>query len=345
VRPKTFVVVLAVTAVSVIAAGYAVVSEDLSTAAAAGASTPVFPDLLAHANDVQSITIVDAKGKATLQRQNGKWVYAEKGGYPAATDRIIKLAAGLANLRYLEPKTDQPDRYGRLEVEDVDKKDAKSRLVTLAGADGKPLASLLIGKANYTLGDNAPGGVYVRVPGEARAWLAEGSIDLPDDKIDWVPRSVIDVKDIAVQRIVFQPAGTPELSVAKADRAAKDFTLAPLPAGKMADPDAVARLGGAFGGLMLDDVRTDDATVKSVAAGAAELTTFDGVTVHADLLSIDSAIWLRLKAAGAEGTDAGKQAKTINDAVAGWLFKIPQFKSSLLQPKVDDYLKKGDGTS
>src|SRR5262249_41299975 len=162
-RPKTFVAVLAVTAISVVAAGYAVVSQSLTTTSAAGSNTAVFPDLLAHANDVQSITIVDAKGKATLQRQNGKWVYAEKDGYPAATEKIIKLAAALANLRYLEPKTDQLDRYGRLEVEDVDQKDAKSHLVTLAGGDGKPLASIIVGKQNYTLGDNSPGSIYVRV--------------------------------------------------------------------------------------------------------------------------------------------------------------------------------------
>jgi len=342
-RPKTFVAVLAVTAVSVAAAGYAVVSQSLSTSPVAGANTAVFPDLLAHANEVQSITIVDAKGKATLQRQNGKWTYAEKGGYPAATDKIVKLAAALANLRYLEPKTDQPDRYGRLEVEDVDQKDAKSHLVTLAGADGKALASIIVGKQNYTLGDNSPGGVYVRIPGQPQAWLAEGSVDLPDDKIDWIARSVIDVKDADVQRVDFRPVGIPELTVTKADRAAKEFTLAPLPEGKTADPDAVARLGGAFGNVTLDDVRTDDATVKPVMAGKVDLTTFDGITVHADLLSIDNAVWLRLKASGAEGnSDAGKQVKTINDAVGGWLFKIPQFKSSLLQPKVDDYLKKGE---
>ena len=341
-KPRTFAVVLALTAVSVVAAGYAVVSQSRSTIVAAGTNEPVFPDLLAHANDIQSITIADAKGKTTLQRQNGKWVDVEKGGYPAATDKIVKLAASLANLRKLEPKTDQPDRYARLEVEDVGQKDAKSHLVTVADKDGKPLASLIIGKPNYTLGDTSQGGIYVRLPGDPHAWLTEGTVDLPDDRIDWLPRSVIDLKDADIQRVVFQPAGLPELTIGKADRTAKEFTLAPLPDGKTADPDAVARLAGAFSGVMLDDVRTDDPSIKSFAAGVADATTFSGVTVHAELLSIDNAVWLRLKASGAEGSDAAKQAKTINDTVGGWLFKIPQFKSALLQPKVDDYLKKGE---
>jgi len=45
---------------------------------------------------------------------------------------------------------------------------------------------------------------------------------------------------------------------------------------------------------------------------------------------------------GADGS-APPEAKTINDRVAGWLFKLPQFKASLLQPKIDDFLKKPEG--
>ena len=87
--------------------------------------------------------------------------------------------AGLADLRLLEAKTDQADRHARLEVEDITAKDAKSRQVTLAGADGKPLADLIVGKQNYTSDLNGLRGVYVRKPGNAQAWLAQGSVELP----------------------------------------------------------------------------------------------------------------------------------------------------------------------
>jgi hypothetical protein len=37
--------------------------------------------------------------------------------------------------------------------------------------------------------------------------------------------------------------------------------------------------------------------------------------------------------------------KAINDRVAGWLYKLPDYKIPMLQPKIDDLLKKSDGTS
>ncbi|MGH6960849.1 MAG: hypothetical protein ACREE7_10215, partial [Dongiaceae bacterium] len=97
--------------------------------------------------------------------------------------------------------------------------------------------------------------------------------------------------------------------------------------------------------VSLDDVRADKDTDRAVKAGAAEAATFDGLTLKAELLAMDGGTWLRLTASAAEGSGAAAEAKTINDRVAGWLFKLPQFKAALLQPKIDDYLRKPDGQS
>jgi uncharacterized protein DUF4340 len=342
-KPTTFIVLLAGAAVSVVAAGYAVVSESRIQAPAVAGGAPVFGDLLAHANDVQSVTVASASGKFTIARKGDGWALAEKDNYPVVADKLRQLVAGLADLRLLEAKTDQPDRHARLEVEDITVKDAKSRQVTLAGADGKPLADLIVGKQNYTSDLNGLRGIYVRKPGNAQAWLAQGSVELPTAAVDWVDRTVVNVAEDKIQRLQFEPTGAPALTVSKADKAAADFALAPLPEGKSADPDALKRLTEVFTAVELDDVRADKDTDKAVKAGAAEAATFDGLTLMAELLAMDGGTWLRLKAAAAEGSAAAAEAKTINDRVAGWLFKLPQFKAALLQPKVDDFLKKPEG--
>src|SRR5882672_5139173 len=172
-KPTTFLVLLAATAVSVVAAGYAVVSESRIQAPAIAGGKPVFGDLLAHANDVESVT-----GKFAIARKGGGWALAEKDDYPVAADKLRQLVAGLADLRLLEAKTDQPDRYARLDVEDIAAKDAKSKQVMLAGAGGKPLATLIVGKQNFTSDLNGLHGVYVRKPGTAQAWLAQGAVEL-----------------------------------------------------------------------------------------------------------------------------------------------------------------------
>ena len=342
-KPTTFLVVLAATAASVVAAGYAVVSESRIQAPAAASGAPVFGDLLARANDVQSVTVASASGKFTIARKGDGWALAEKDGYPVAADKLRQLVAGLADLRLLEAKTDQPDRHARLEVEDIAAKDSKSKQVTLAGADGKLLADLIVGKQNNTSDFNGLRGIYVRKPGSAQAWLAQGSVEVPTAAVDWVDRTVVDVTEDKIQRLQFEPTAAPALTVSKADKTAADFTLAPLPEGKSADPDALKRLTEVFTAVELDDVRADKDTDKAVKAGAAEAATFDGLTLKAELLVMDGGTWLRLKASAAEGSAAAAEAKTINDRVAGWLYKLPQFKAALLQPKVDDFLKKPEG--
>ena len=342
-KPTTFLVVLAATAVSVVAAGYAVVSESRIQAPAAASGAPVFGDLLARANDVQSVTVASASGKFTIARKGDGWALAEKDGYPVAADKLRQLVAGLADLRLLEAKTDQPDRHARLEVEDIAAKDAKSKQVTLAGADGKLLADLIVGKQNNTSDFNGLRGIYVRKPGNAQAWLAQGLVEVPTAAVDWVDRTVVNVAEDKIQRLQFEPTAAPALTVSKADKAAADFTLAPLPEGKSADPDALKRLTEVFTAVELDDVRADKDTDKAVKAGAAEGATFDGLTLKAELLVMDGGTWLRLKASAAEGSAAAAEATTINDRVAGWLYKLPQFKAALLQPKVDDFLKKPEG--
>jgi hypothetical protein len=342
-RPTTFIVLLAVTAVSVVGAGYAVIKESRIQAPVAAGGAPVFGGLLAHANDLQSATIASASGKFTIVRKGDGWALAEKDGYPVLADKLRQAVAGLADLRLLEAKTDQPERYGRLEVEDLTAKDAKSKQVTLVGADGKPLADLIVGKQNYTSDLNGLHGIYVRRPGNEQAWLAQGSVDLPTSAVDWVNRMVVDLPADKIQRLQFEPTAAPAVTVSKADKAAADFTLAPLPEGKSADADALKRLTEAFTAIDLDDVRADKNTDKAVKAGTAEATTFDGLTLKAELLAMDGGTWMRLTASAAPGSAAVDEAKTISDRVSGWLFELPQFKAGLLQPKVDDYLKKPEG--
>ena len=64
--------------------------------------------------------------------------------------------------------------------------------------------------------------------------------------------------------------------------------------------------------------------------------------MQAELLALDGATWLRVKAEAEEGAAATEEAKTIAARVTGWLYKLPQFKAGLLQPKIEDYLKQDE---
>lgn len=341
-KTRSFALLLAATVVSVGAAGYAVISEGARLAPPEPAQTPLFGDLLERANEVQTVAIASAKGKLTLQRSGNHWSLTEAGGYPVPADKVRQLVAGLAGLRLLEPKTDQPARHARLEVEEITAKDAKSRQVSLLGGDGKTLESLIVGKPNRTLDLNGLRGVYVRNPGEPLAWLAEGTLELPTTVTDWVDRTVVDLPAAKLRSATFEPVGTDKVTLMKAEGDETGFTLAPVPEGKSADPDAVQRLADAFAGISLDDVRADKDTDKAVKAAAVEAVSTDGLMLQGELLALDGATWLRVTANAEEGSAAAEEAKTISNRVTGWLYKLPQFKAGLLQPKIEDYLKQDE---
>jgi hypothetical protein len=343
-RPGTFAGLAAVTAISVAAAAYAIVSESAVRAPSTPSHAAAFPDLLARVNDVQTVTVESATGKLTFARKGGDWTLTEKGGYPVQAEQVRKLVAGLAGLQLLEPKTDRPERHGRLEVEDIAAKEARSRLVTLLGGDGKPLAALIVGKSNNTLDLDGLRGVYVRMPAEPLAWLAEGALEVPTAATDWIDRAVVDLPAEQLRRAHFAPTAADAVTIEKAEAGATDFTLTPIPEGRSADPDAVKRLAGALAAITLDDVRSDKDVDKAVKAGTVEAVTFDGLELKAELLALDGGTWMRVNATAAEGSQATETAKTISARVTGWLYKLPQYKAGLLQPKIEDYLKQDEAT-
>ena len=94
----------------------------------------VLPELRQKLDGVVRIALLRAGAKTTLVRWGDRWVVAEKGNYPADGGKVRQALAGLAELRYVEPKTSKAELYPRLEVEDVSQKDAKSTLVTVSDA-------------------------------------------------------------------------------------------------------------------------------------------------------------------------------------------------------------------
>ena len=130
-KPTTFLFVLAATAVSVAAAGYAVVTESQRGAPAAAPGGPLFGELLAQANEVRTVTVESAKGKLTIAHGESGWVLTEKDDYPVAADKVRKLVAGLGGLRLLEAKTDRPERLARLDLQ-IDAVERRGVLVAVA---------------------------------------------------------------------------------------------------------------------------------------------------------------------------------------------------------------------
>ena len=218
-------------------------------------TSKLFPDLLAHINDVAKIEIVRKEGTAVLQKEGDRWGLVQKSNYPVDLEPVAKMLIAMAEMTTVEPKTSDPARYEQLGVQEVsaDKAEAadaheddapdahaaadpSTAKVTLHDANGTVLADLIVGKAHTGKGGGmgglgAAGQTYVRKPGEAQSWLVKGSLDVKAKPVDWLAKEILKVpRDRIRAMTVTHPAasegadGTPARSSASTARSPRTPT-------------------------------------------------------------------------------------------------------------------------
>ena len=105
----------------------------------------VLPGLLDHINDVAAIQVTTKDGTFRYERDERGWGSADKGGFPVTMDQVRKNLIGLAELEIVEAKTDRPESYAEIGVQDPSAPDAKSTRIALFDEGGKELAAVILG--------------------------------------------------------------------------------------------------------------------------------------------------------------------------------------------------------
>jgi hypothetical protein len=321
-------------------------------------SARLFPDLAGHINDVAKVIIARKAATTTLVKTGATWGVAEKYNYPADFEKVRKLLVDLTELRPLEKKTSTPALFPDLQLEDLSAPDAKSVLLTLQGADGKDLLATYIGKERFARGGTGNDGIYIRKATENQTWLAKGTLGIEQGSVNWLNKSLTDVAHERVAKVtVTQPDGT-ALTVSRDKVSDQHFTLADVPKGKKAKEWDIDQVAAPLEGLQLDDVLPAKDVPYPVGgkSGSAEITTFDGLTVHVDLLPKDKDTWLHVAASYAapaaapsdadmkagklkKPEDVQKEVAALNAKAKDWVYKIPDWKLDNLRKKAADLVE------
>src|SRR5438477_12085231 len=127
-QSRSLILLASATAVLVAIAILVLASGDRGVSRAAPGQ-PAFPALAAKLGDVASVTVSRNDATMTFIRDGDSWLVAEKGNYPANAAKIRQIVRAMADLTLAEPKTQNPDLYPRLEVEDPG--NGKSALVVV----------------------------------------------------------------------------------------------------------------------------------------------------------------------------------------------------------------------
>lgn len=240
-------------------------------------SQMLFPEIKSRLNDVNVVTITDADGTITLQREadsdssTGRWVSSSHDGYPADTGKLRQLLLAIADAKKLEQKTSDPELYERLGVADP-REDGGNGVLVSARANDAAISVIL--------GDTAQREFrYARLPDENQSWLIDQNPDLPDDGTGWLLPEIVDIEASRIQSVTIAHADGEQVRIRKEDADAANFEVENIPDGRELRYPAVANgIAGVLGNLTLQDVRSGDLAGED--ASVAEFRTFDGLELR-----------------------------------------------------------------
>jgi hypothetical protein len=335
-------------------------------------SSPLYPGLLERVNEASRLAVSGADISVTVARAGAAWTVEEFDGYPADLARVRRAILQLAELRILEAKTSRPERYVDIGVEDRAAADAKSKSVRLTLGADETAVDLLVGKIRAARAMNAPSH-YVRRAGEERAYLVEGDLEIGASPLEWLDTSVVNLPVERVRQVTIRPTGDTAIIVSKSRPEDQLYDLANVPA----DHEVRARATvSSIGGLLLDArlekvIRADRLGTQTPGA-VATVMTFDGLSATVSRYTYEDKPYVTLTFAHvpdeaitppalpptAEGgtppapTDAlkkrdevAKEVATLNAHVAGWAYLLPDYKTRLLEKKLEELFKKKDEES
>ncbi len=346
---------LIVLAVLVAAAAAAAVLVQREDPGIARSGEKLLPGLLARLGDVARIEATHKGETVTLALADGGWTVADRHGYPAETSEVRGLLVGAAELVRVEPKTAQPGRYAKLELEDPAGEEAESFGYVLKDAAGKTVADLVVGKRRFVASAASDADEYfVRVAADPQAWLVSGNVPRNRRALDWLRREVIDVDQTRVRRAsVAHPDGT-VVRVAKPSPRETDFTLEGVPAGReVEEPFSVHAIGTGITTFTLNDVaRIDEVDFGGEEGVEVVAETFDGVRLTARTGVLGGRTFVRMAAEFDPGlvfpetTDslldeeaARAEVEELNGRWQGWAYEMSEYALKNLRKRVGDMVK------
>ncbi len=292
---------------------------------------PVFPGLAGRLADAQRVQITHQGQTLTLARDGDTWRLPDHASYPVEPAVLHALLAGLAGLREVEPRTADPEAYARLGLEDPDGAGAPGTLVRVLGSDGAAIAAVVLGATRIGgQGEATRRDLYLRRPDAPQTWLAQPLVVASPDWLDWVGRTIVDIRADELAGIVSTRAGGPRLELA---RDGERLSLVAPPQHPALDRFKLDDMGRALADLTLHDVAAAG-DAPGMVVGEATLTTRQGLALTVSVRRAGAAVWLALDARG-DGA-AAEAAASLHQRLSGWAFQVDPWKEAALVPTLSD---------
>jgi hypothetical protein len=309
--------------------------------ATAGLGQPLFPGLQAAA--VTAVAIREPPGAITIENRDGRWVIAERGGFPADYDKVRDFV-----LKAISLKVGQSEPIGEKDRARL-KLDAGGTRIEFRGADGKPLAALTAGSKYFKTQPENPeralgDGRYVALPGDQGRVIviADPLAQASTRSADWIGKAGWEVEKVRALELRAADGGGWRIE-RSGDNA--DWKLAGARGDEKLEVTKANAAAYTFGRIEVADVAPKE--LKAEDAGLDKPTvvtaaTFDGLTytLKAGKLEGENR-YASLAIAGEprpEGKDAEQRLKKIGERLPREK-ALAQYVVLVQKARLEDFLK------
>jgi hypothetical protein len=160
------------------------------------------------AADVTAIRIVEPKSTLTVQQKNDRWVLAERGDFPADVAKVREFMVQALSLKVGQSEPIGDKDRARLNLDD------SGTQVEFAGADGKPLSKLIVGKKYFKREVDNPekaraDGRFVALPAEPKvAYIVSDPLGQATTRsAEWIDKRSFQVEKVKSLEVRYPDGG------------------------------------------------------------------------------------------------------------------------------------------
>jgi hypothetical protein len=303
-------------------AAVTVAIESRGLSSGSSASGPVVPGLEETIGGAQRILITSADASYRIERTQQGWAMRDRDDYPVLSSRLAQLTEGLENLRYQRRMTSDASKHERLGVTDP-REGGRGILVQVEDGRGALLVNLILGVETS--------GTYAREPDDDQTWAVEGDLPPLRDAAAWMDLQPLNVAADRLARVEIMPAEGRAYILAR-DSGQQPWRIASPALASLAQ-STVTAAAERITQLTPVDVRTAPA-IQGTPRARVRATTFDGVTIDAELIPSDNRTWVKLVARAA-APEQEQAALEINNRSAAWAYALSDLEVEALAPPLN----------
>jgi uncharacterized protein DUF4340 len=251
----------------------------------------LFPGLLDNLNQIAKINLEDGNTSLTMVKISDTWCLSNEDNYPVEMSRIRENLIKLGNMTLETEKTNNPELYSRIQVEDVIP-GATGKQIDLYDEKGDEIASVILGKVENSAGDAHQ---FIRKTNEKSSWLTKGNLTLDMNSNGWLDKEAlnIDGKRPASVTITHNDGSEEVVEATRIDSSTK-FELKSLPEGReIKSATSTREFSRIMGGLSFSEVKLrEKLALPKTPTTTTVVQTFDGLVLTANTYSTDGKSWV-----------------------------------------------------